>query len=441
MTQNIKIIVHPQWLIPVEPAGLCLENHCVVVSANGRIAGVMPSTDAKRQYPHAPHQDLPGQVLMPGLINLHCHAAMTTMRGLADDLPLMQWLNDRIWPAEQKYADAEMVYDGTLLACAEMLLGGVTSFNDMYFFPDAAIRAALTAGMRMTAGIVTIEFPNSYSSDAADALHKGLATRDAYSGEALINFTLAPHAPYTVSDATFSRIVTLAEQLDLPIHIHMHETLDEIQQSLAQYQMRPIERLHGLGLIGPNLIAVHAVHLAQNEIDLFAKLGAHVAHCPASNLKLASGIAPMAQLLDAGVNVGIGTDGAASNNKLDMFAEMRLTALLAKGASGRADVLPAQQALQMATLNAAQAIGLHNETGSLVAGKAADMIAVNLSTLHTSPCYDVISHLVYAASREQVTHVWVGGELRVENSRLSKLDPNELLAKARYWQKKIQAKQ
>jgi 5-methylthioadenosine/S-adenosylhomocysteine deaminase len=441
MPNQIKTVVHAQWVVPVEPAGVCLENYCVAVNTNGRIAGVLPSNEARQKYPQAHHQDLPGQVLMPGLINLHSHAAMTVMRGLADDLPLMQWLNDRIWPTEQKYADSEMVYDGTLLACAEMLSGGVTSFNDMYFFPDASVRAALAAGMRLTAGMVAIEFPNSYSSDAADGLHKGLATRDKYNGEALINFSLAPHAPYTVSDATFKRIVTLAEQLDLPIHIHIHETLDEITQSLQQFNLRPLARLQNLGLLGPNLIAVHSVHLEQNEIDTLAKLGCHIAHCPASNLKLASGIAPVAQMLDAGLNVGIGTDGAASNNKLDMFSEMRLAALLAKGASGRADVLPAHQALQMATLNAAKAIGQQNETGSLVAGKAADMIAVNLSALQTAPCYDVISHLVYAASREQVTHVWVNGELRVENGRLSKLDPSKLLAKARYWQKKIQAKQ
>jgi 5-methylthioadenosine/S-adenosylhomocysteine deaminase len=437
---NIKNVIHASWVVPVEPAGVCLENHCVAITADGRIAAVLPSAEAKQQYAQTQHVDLPGQVLLPGLINLHSHAAMTVMRGLADDLPLMQWLNDRIWPAEQKHADAEMVYDGTLLACAEMLLGGVTSFNDMYFFPDASVRAALAAGMRLTAGIVAIEFPNSYSSDAADGLHKGLATRDTYNGEALINFSLAPHAPYTVSDATFTRIVTLAEQLDMPIHIHIHETLDEIQQSLAQYHLRPLERLQNLGLLGPNLIAVHSVHLEQNEIDALAKLGCHIAHCPASNLKLASGIAPVAQMLDAGLNVGIGTDGAASNNKLDMFSEMRLAALLAKGASGRADVLPAQLALQMATLNAAKAIGQHNDIGSLVVGKMADMIAVDLSALQTAPCYDVISHLVYAASHEQVTHVWVNGELRVENSRLSKLDATELLAKARYWQKKIQVK-
>jgi 5-methylthioadenosine/S-adenosylhomocysteine deaminase len=440
MPNQITNVVHASWVVPVEPADICLGNHCVAISADGRIASVLPSNEAKQKYTQAQHVDLPGQVLLPGFINLHSHAAMTVMRGLADDLPLMQWLNDRIWPTEQKHADAEMVYDGTLLACAEMLLGGVTSFNDMYFYPDASVRAALTAGMRLTAGIVAIEFPNSYSSDAADGLHKGLATRDTYNGEALINFSLAPHAPYTVSDATFKRIVTLAEQLDMPIHIHIHETLDEVTQSLTQYNLRPLARLQNLGLLGPNLIAVHAVHLEQSEIDTLAKLGCHVAHCPASNLKLASGIAPVAQMLDTGLNVGIGTDGAASNNKLDMFAEMRLAALLAKGASGRADALPAHQALQMATLNAAIAIGQQNVTGSLVAGKAADMIAVNLSALQTAPCYDVISHLVYAASREQVTHVWVNGELRVQNGRLSKLDTNELLAKARHWQKKIQAK-
>jgi 5-methylthioadenosine/S-adenosylhomocysteine deaminase len=440
MTTSIAFIIDARWVVPVEPANTCLAHHSVAVDAHGRIAAVLPGAEMQQRYPQIKRFALPHHVLMPGLINLHSHAAMNVMRGLADDLPLMQWLNDRIWPAEQKHADAEMVYDGTLLACAEMLLGGVTCFNDMYFFPDASVRAALSTGMRLTAGMVTIEFPNSYSSDAADALHKGLAVRDAYKDEPLISFSLAPHAPYTVSDATFKRIVTLAEQLDVPIHMHIHETLDEITQSLAQHSLRPLARLHNLGVLGPNLISVHSVHLEQNEIDTLAKLGCHIAHCPASNLKLASGIAPVAQMLDAGINVGIGTDGAASNNKLDMFGDMRLAALLAKGASGRADVMPAHQALQMATLNAAQAMGKQQETGSLLPGKAADMIALDLSAIQTVPCYDVISHLVYAASREQVTHVWVNGELRVENGTLSKLDHAELLSKARYWQQKIQAK-
>lgn len=439
MTNQIKIVVHAEWVVPVEPTGICLKNHCVVVNEDGRIEALMPSAEARLAYAQARHQDLPGHLLMPGLINLHSHAAMNVMRGLADDLPLMKWLNDRIWPAEVKHADADMVYDGTLLACAEMLLGGVTGFNDMYFFPDASVRAALASGMRLNAGMVVIDFANNYASDAADCLHKGLATRDTYNGEALIDFSLAPHAPYTVSDASFKRIIMLAEQLDLPIHMHIHETRDEIDHSLAQFHLRPLARLHNLGLLGPNLIAVHAVHLEQHEIDLLAKLGSHVAHCPASNLKLASGIAPIAQMLDAGINVGIGTDGAASNNKLDMFGEMRLSALLAKGVSGRADVLPAHQALQMATLNAAKAVGKQNTVGSLVAGKAADMIAVDLSGLQTTPCYDVVSHLVYTASREQVTQVWVNGELRVANGRLTSLDQSELSVKARYWQKKIQA--
>jgi 5-methylthioadenosine/S-adenosylhomocysteine deaminase len=439
MTTSIAFIIDARWVVPVEPANTCLDHHSIGIDTNGCIAAILPTADMQQRYPDAPRVALTNHVVMPGLINMHSHAAMNVMRGLADDMPLMRWLNDHIWPAEQKHVNADMVYDGTLLACAEMLLGGVTCFNDMYFFPDASVRASLSAGMRLMAGMVAIEFANGYASDAADCLHKGLTTRDAYKDEPLISFSLAPHAPYTVSDATFQRIVTLAEQLDLPIHIHLHETLDEITQSLAQFHLRPLARLQNLGVLGPNLIAVHAVHLEQHEIDTLAKLGCHIAHCPASNLKLASGIAPVAQMLDAGINVGIGTDGAASNNKLDMFGEMRLAALLAKGASGRADVLPAHQALQMATLNSAKALGKQNEIGSLLPGKAADIIAVDLSAIQTAPCYDVISHLVYAASREQVTHVWVNGELRVKDGTLIKFDHAELLAKARYWQHKLQA--
>jgi 5-methylthioadenosine/S-adenosylhomocysteine deaminase len=248
---------------------------------------------------------------------------------------------------------------------------------------------------------------------------------------------MAPHAPYTVADRTFERVVTYAEQLNIPIHVHVHETQDEIRQGLEQYGCRPLARLEKLGLLCPNLIAVHAVHLTPEEIAILAKQGCHAAHCPSSNLKLASGISPVAQMLDAGINVGLGTDGSASNNRLDLFEEMRLAALLAKGASGRADVLPAHQALAMATLGGARALGLDNKIGSLVPGKAADIAAVELSSLETLPCYDPVSHLVYAAGREHVSHVWVGGRLVLEERHLTTLDERDLATRALRWQKAV----
>lgn|SRR5574340_104786 len=432
---DIDTLIDARWVIPVEPARTVLPEHSVAVKG-GRIVDILPTTDAHIRYRPERHHRLEQHALIPGLINLHTHAAMTLLRGLADDLPLMEWLRNHIWPAENRHLSGDFVRDGTLLACAEMLRGGITCFNDMYFFPAAAAEAALAAGMRAAIGLIVIEFPTPYASDAEDYLAKGLAVRDQFRHESLLRFCLAPHAPYTVSDRTFGRILTYAEQLDLPVHIHLHETLDEIRQSLADHRLRPLQRLRNLGLLGPNLIAVHAVHLLQEEIAVLAQQGCHLAHCPTSNLKLASGISPVAGLLQ-GVNIGLGTDGAASNNRLDLFGEMRLAALLAKGASGAADTLPAHQALRMATLNGAKALGLDAELGSLAAGKKADIAAVNLAALETTPCYDVVSQLVYAAGREHVTHVWVDGELRLEDRTLTLLDSRELSARAASWRERI----
>ena len=429
-------LVEARWVIPVDPPQVVLPHHAVVI-ANGGIRELLPIQEARGRYPGARRVELPGHTLIPGLINLHTHAAMTLMRGLADDRALMDWLQNHIWPVELKLASPEFVHDGTLLACAEMLRGGVTCFNDMYFFPEAAADAAHTAGMRAALGMIVVEFPSPYAADAVDYLSKGLAARDARKHDPLLSFCLAPHAPYTVSDATFGRVATYAGELDVPVHIHLHETADEIRESVAAHKQRPIRRLQQLGLLGPNLVAVHAVHLTEDEIELLAGHGCHVAHCPSSNLKLASGIAPVARLAGRGVNIGLGTDGAASNNRLDVFAEMRLAALLAKGASGDATALPAHAVLGMATLNAARALGIADRVGSLTPGKCADMAAVNLDAPELSPCYEPLSHLVYAAGREHVSHVWVNGELLVENGRLSRIDPGELAAKAAYWKERI----
>ena len=398
---------------------------------------LLPARLARERYPRARRTELSGHALIPGLINLHTHAAMTLMRGLADDRSLMDWLQNHIWPVETRFVSSDFVRDGTLLACAEMLRGGVTCFNDMYFYPEAAGRAALAAGMRAALGIIVIEMPSAYAADAQDYLSKGLATRDGMKDESLLSFCIAPHAPYTVSDRAFERIAVLQGVLDLPLHIHLHETRDEIEHSLARHGARPLARLQRLGLVDANLIAVHAVHVTGQEADLLAQEGCHVAHCPSSNLKLASGIATPANLLKAGVNVGLGTDGAASNNRLDLFTEMRLAALLAKGTGDDPTALPAPTVLEMATVRAARALGLEDRIGTLAPGKCADMTAVNLGALDLAPCYDPLSHLVYAAGREHVSHVWVNGELLVENGRLTRLDTRELAAKAAYWKEKI----
>ncbi len=433
---TVDTLIDARWIIPVEPARETLSRHSIAIT-DGVIRDILPTGEAHTKYHARKHFQLDDHVLIPGLINLHTHAAMSLLRGLADDLPLMDWLNNHIWPAEAKFVSPEFVRDGTLLACAEMLRGGITCFNDMYFFPEAAAQAALGAGMRAAIGMIVVDFPTAYAADADDYLSKGLAVRDEFRGEPLLSFTLAPHAPYTVSDKTFAKVLTYAEQLDLPIHIHLHETHDEIEASLKQYQMRPLERLHRLGLLGPNLIAVHAVQLNTEEIRLLAEHGCHVAHCPSSNLKLASGISPVLEKLEHKINIGLGTDGAASNNRLDMFAEMRLAALLAKGQSRHAAALPAYQALAMATIHAAKALGIDSLTGSLAIGKAADITAVDLSAPETQPCYDVTSHLVYAAGRENVSHVWVNGKLVLNERHLTTIDIRELNARTSFWHEKI----
>ncbi|MGZ5148800.1 MAG: TRZ/ATZ family hydrolase [Burkholderiales bacterium] len=429
-------IIDARWIIPVEPSGVVLDNHSLVVTA-GALVALVPTADIASAYTARRRVTLDDHVVIPGLVNLHTHAAMTLLRGLADDKALMDWLRNHIWPVEARMVSPAFVHDGTLLACAEMLRGGITCFADMYFFPEAAAQAALQAGMRASMGIIVIEMASPYASDAGDYLAKGLAMRDAFSDEPLVSFCMAPHAPYTVSDSTLERVATYAAELDIPIQIHLHETKTEIQESVSSHQVRPIQRLERAGLLGPALIAVHAVHLEPHEVASLARHGCSVAHCPSSNLKLASGVAPVSAMLQEGINVGLGTDGAASNNRLDLLTEMRHAALLAKVASADPTALAAHEALHMATLAGAKALGLAERIGSLVPGKRADVTAINLSAIELSPCYDPASHIVYAAGREHVSHVWVDGELRVEERRLHGIDEREVRLNAAHWKDKI----
>ena len=436
--ENVDLLIEPTWIAPVEPDVL-LTNHAVAIR-HGRIVDVLPTPDAHQRY-HTEHRvTLEGQILIPGLINLHTHAAMSLMRGLADDLPLMEWLEKHIWPTEAAHLSHHFVLDGTRLACAEMLLGGITCFNDMYFYPDAAATAAAEFGMRAMLGITVLEFPTPYASDAEDYLNKGLAVRERWLNHPLIGFCLAPHAPYTVSDATFRRIVTLAGQLNLPVHCHVHETRQEVEDAMREHGERPLSRLDKLALLGNQFIGVHAVHLDESELALLAARGCSIAHCPTSNLKLASGIAPVASMRQSGINIGLGTDGAASNNRLDMFSEMRLAALLAKGTSGDASTLGARDALRMATLGGAIALGLAHETGSITRGKSADLVAVSLDDLNMRPCYDPISHLVHVASRENVSNVWVAGKCCVDHKRLVSNTQNALESSIALWQNRLEVR-
>ncbi|MDR0770686.1 MAG: TRZ/ATZ family hydrolase [Burkholderiales bacterium] len=436
MKQFIDLLICPRWLVPVVPTGVVFERYALAVD-QGRIVAVLPEREARERFIARETEVLEAHALLPGLVNLHCHAAMSLLRGIADDLPLMSWLSEHIWPAEAKHVSPRFVHDGTLIACAEMLRGGVTCFNDMYFFPEAAAEAVNISGIRAALGLTVLEFPGAYAKDADEYLAKGMAVRKALHGKPQLSFCLAPHAPYSVSDRSFERVRALEEEWHLPLHIHVHETRDEIAQSLKEHGMRPLERLRRLGLVGPELIAVHAVHLEPQEITQLAACGASVAHCPTSNLKHGSGIAPLSALLEAGVNVGLGTDGAASNSRFDLFEEMRLAALLAKGSTERASSVDAHRALAMATVHGAQALGLGDEIGSLEVGKAADLCAVDFGALRLSPCYDPVSHLVYAASGDDVSHVWVDGKARVKNRASVDLDMEALKALAEEWREEI----
>ncbi|HEX8011616.1 MAG TPA: TRZ/ATZ family hydrolase [Casimicrobiaceae bacterium] len=436
MAIPVDLCIAARWIVPIERAGV-LEHHTLVVDG-GRIAAVVANATAERDFAPRERVALSTHALLPGLVNAHTHAAMTLLRGIADDLPLKPWLEQHIWPREARHLSAEFVRDGTLIAAGEMLLGGVTCCADQYFFPDAAARAYRQSGMRAFIGLPVLDFPTPYAADADACLQEGLAARDAWKHEPKFAFALAPHAPYTVGDSSWEKIVVYARQLDLPIQTHLQETRAELEHSLAAAAMSPLARLERLGVTGPNFIAVHAVHLADSDLDLLAAQSCQVVHCPASNLKLASGIAPVAKLKARGVNVALGTDGAASNNRLDILGEARLAALLAKVVSGDAAALPAAVALRMATLDGAAALGLDAAIGSLARGKQADVLAVNLGAFEHAPCYDPISHLVHVAGRGEVTDVWVAGERLVRDGALTALDPFELATRARLWQERLE---
>jgi 5-methylthioadenosine/S-adenosylhomocysteine deaminase len=428
-------LINAGWVIPVDRPGT-LEHHSVAVN-DGRITAIVPSGDAASQVEAGKTIDLPGHVLIPGLVNAHTHTAMSLFRGLADDLPLMSWLNDHIWPAEARWVHEEFVADGSRLAIAEMLRGGTTCFNDMYFFPEITARVAAQAGMRATVGLIVIDFPSAWAADVDAYFDKGIALHDQLRNDPLISTAFAPHAPYSVSDAPLQRILRLSNELELPVHMHVHETAAEVKGGMEQHGCRPIERLHRLGLVSPGLVAVHMTQLDDAEIDLFAESGAQVVHCPQSNLKLASGTCPVARLSASGINVALGTDGAASNNDLDMLAEMQTAALVAKGVGGDACTLPAEQALQMATLNGARALGMADEIGSITVGKAADIVAIDLSQPETQPVYNPASQLVYSAGREQVTHVWINGRPVLNKRALTTIDLDETLSRAKAWRERI----
>jgi 5-methylthioadenosine/S-adenosylhomocysteine deaminase len=433
-------ILKPDWIVTVNADFEVLQDFAVVIRGN-RIDSLV-AVDEIRDLPafaEAQVIDLPGRVLMPGLVNSHTHAPMSLLRGNADDMPLMEWLGEHIWPAEAKWVDADFCADGFRLAAAEMIRSGTTCMNDMYFFADEVARTAQQVGLRVVIGLIVLEFPSVWARDADEYLHKALAVHDEVRGYPLVDSAFAPHAPYTVEDEALRKIAMYSSELDLPVHMHVHETAHEVAEAEQKHGQRPLERLDQLNLLNPNLVAVHMTELNEFEIERIAEAGVHVVHCPESNLKLASGICPLASLLDNGVNVCLGTDGAASNNDLDMFGEMRSAALLAKGSSGNARACDARQAIEMATINGARALGMADRIGSIEAGKLADLVAVDMSSLNTQPLYNPVSQLVYAVSSRQVSDVWIDGVEQLRDYEFCHLDTDRIIATAESWALKIRS--
>jgi 5-methylthioadenosine/S-adenosylhomocysteine deaminase len=431
MIESADKLIFADWVVPVVPRGEVLRDHAVAIRAE-RIVGVLPAGEA-RSISAVETVELPGQVLLPGLINMHGHAAMSLLRGYADDYSLMPWLEDRIWPAENRHVSTEFVRDGADLAIAEMLRSGTTCFSDMYFFPNITAEQCQHAGIRCQITFPVFDFPSAWGTDADDYISKGLGLRDDLKHSDLVSVVFGPHAPYTVNETALKKIAMLANELDLPVHIHLHETTDEVAEAVQATGQRPLATLNAMGLIGPRTQCVHMTDLDATEIELLAAAGAHVIHCPQSNMKLAVGRCPVTALQAAGVNVALGTDSAASNNNLNLFGEMRSTALQAKSATGDATALPAATVLEMATLAGARALGRQDQLGSLEVGKLADLIAVDLNQPETQPLYNPISQLVYASHPSQVTHSWINGDTVMRERQLCHLDLTDVLQRTQRW--------
>ncbi|WP_237058521.1 TRZ/ATZ family hydrolase [Microbulbifer sediminum] len=434
--QLIDTLIHARWIIPVVPEGRVYED-CALAVNRGQIVALLPAAEAASRYTATEEIRLDQHALIPGLINTHTHAAMSLLRGFADDRPLMEWLKQHIWPTEQAWVEPGFVADGSRLAIAEMLRSGTTTFADQYFFPESTAEVAREAGIRAQIAFPVIDSPTPWSRDGEDALQKGLALRDDYRSHERVGVVIAPHAPYTVGDNTLEKIAVYAAEAQIPVQIHLHETAGEVERALVESGERPTERLARLGLLTPQTLCVHMTATCDRDIELLRESGAHVAHCPRSNLKLASGFCPTARLLDEGVNVALGTDGAASNNSLDLLAEANTAALLAKAVSGRADALPAHQALAMATINGARALGLDRLTGSLEPGKSADLAAINLGALEQQPLHDPVSQLIYTGSGHNVSDVWVAGRQLMRGRELQTLNETDVILRTRYWRDRI----
>ena len=434
--KNASIIISASWIFTSNSEGQLLSDYSIVIE-NNKIIDLVPQDKVFDEYEANDIYQLTDHILIPGLINTHTHAAMSLFKGFADDLPLQDWLNDYIWPAEKEFINSSFVKDGSILALSEMIKSGVTTFNDMYFFPDATAEAVKELGVRSNIGLVVLDFPTNYATDPEDYLLKGFEFRDKWRNEELITTSIAPHAPYSVSDEAFALINTYSEELSMNIHTHLHETQWEIEDSIEKYGITPVQRLNNLGIIGPSLMAVHCVHLNDQDMATLAKNKVSIVHNPSSNMKLGSGIADIAKMLKQNLNISLGTDSSASNNRLDMMEEMRLAALLIKGSTKSPELFSANEAIKMATINGAKALGLESIIGSIEKNKKADLVAIDLNSIENQPIYNPLTTLVYSSSRSDVSYVWIDGEIKLKDKKLVKIDEKRIIQLAKKWQRKL----
>lgn len=434
--KNASIIISASWIFTSNSEGQLLSDYSIVIE-NDKIIDLVPQDKVFDEYEANDTYQLTDYILIPGLINTHTHAAMSLFKGFADDLPLQDWLNDYIWPAEKEFINSSFVKDGSILALSEMIKSGVTTFNDMYFFPDATAEAVKELGVRSNIGLVVLDFPTNYATDPEDYLLKGFEFRDKWRNEELITTSIAPHAPYSVSDEAFTLINTYSEELSINIHTHLHETQWEIEDSIEKYGITPVQRLNNLGIIGPSLMAVHCVHLNDQDMATLAKNKVSIVHNPSSNMKLGSGIADIAKMLKQNLNISLGTDSSASNNRLDMMEEMRLAALLIKGSTKSPESFSANEAIKMATINGAKALGLESIIGSIEKNKKADLVAIDLNSIENQPIYNPLTTLVYSSSRSDVSYVWIDGEIKLKDKKLVKIDEERIIQLAKKWQRKL----
>ncbi|TAK74176.1 MAG: TRZ/ATZ family hydrolase [Gammaproteobacteria bacterium] len=436
--EKIDHLIHAKWLITCEEQNRVLENHAMAIK-DQKILAILPSEKAQQTYQASQEYHYSSHAVLPGLINSHTHIGMNFFRGLADDLELMDWLNNHVWPAEKKWLSHEFVYDASLMAMAEMIRCGTTCFNDMFFFLDATASAALTAGMRAHIGMHIIGVSNAWAKTPEECFDKALAFYHQYKDADLITPTMAPHSTYTLSLPDLIKAKEIADEYQLKINIHLQETSSEVQIAMQKYNKRPLQLIHEIGMVSPNLIAIHMTQIDERDCEILQQTKPTIVNCPESNMKLASGACPVDKMAQLGVNIALGTDSVASNNDLDMLGEMRSAALVGKITAQNPRAVAAEQVLKMATINGAKALGIDHLTGSLVPGKAADFIAIDLDHIETLPVYRPVSQIVYSAARHQVSDVWVAGKQLMKNRQLLTLDEKELLKKAQIWRKKIKS--